>query len=218
MKNRLKTFLIFILFFAACHNPQKTPPEFSNQSPVAQDSLSPPVAVPADQNPGEKPAATDQPDPEKYQVKKGQVGNIKINMPVTDLINLIPSANLQPVAITREGRGYQAYEINYSGKETQPGLLVEEICEPACRVWRIQVKGPEFKTPEGLGIGSTLGEVKKYYPITYLGAGETEIVAVARAQKITFLLNVSKIPPKEVPFLNIKNTPDEVMVMGMLVF
>jgi hypothetical protein len=50
-----------------------------------------------------------------------------------------------------------------------------------------------------------------------LGSGETEIVAVAGKQQITFLLDVSHLPARDVPRLNIQNTPDSVKVLGMLV-
>ncbi|MDB5261235.1 MAG: hypothetical protein JWQ14_516 [Adhaeribacter sp.] len=156
--------------------------------------------------------------PTDFIIRKRQIGPIKIDMPVSVLKNIIPSNLLQEVEITREGTGYKAYKIKKNATDAIPALRIEEVCEPTCRVWRVQVMDTTYRTPTGIGIGSTLGEVKKHYTLSYLGPGETEIVAVSEAGKITFMLDVSKLQPKQVPFLNLKNTPDKVPVLGILVF
>jgi hypothetical protein len=150
-------------------------------------------------------------------IQNRQVGPVKINMPVTDLKKVIPANQLKEVKVTREGHAYKAYQIKKNASDAQPGLQAEEICEPNCRVSRVQVLDSTYKTSEGIGIGSTLGEVKKHYPISYLGPGETGIVAVSETKKITFILDVSKVPAKQVPQLNLKNTPNEVPVTGILI-
>jgi hypothetical protein len=181
--------------------------------------------VPADALPGNATEVTGKDDEQaapitappaeaaRYRISPSQVGAIKIGMPVADLKKVIPASQLKETNIHLEGQGYKAYAIG----PHQAGLLVEETCEPACRVWRIQVRNPAYRTAEGLGVGSSLGEVKKHYPISFLGSGETEIVAVSNQQKITFMLDVSQLPPRQVPWLNLQNTPDSVKVLGMLV-
>jgi hypothetical protein len=149
----------------------------------------------------------------RYRVGPGQVGAIKTGMPTADLEQVIPAGQLRETSIHLEGQAYKAYEVNLHGG----GVLVEETCDPACLVWRIQVRNPAYRTAEGLGVGSSLGEVKKHYPISFLGSGETEIVAVSNQKKITFMLDVSHLPPQQVPWLNLQNTPDSVKVLGMLI-
>jgi hypothetical protein len=217
---RLSFFAIFLLLgqLTACG------PDASQKKPAATATHSPPDSSPADHTavtgdtesvpPPLPPPIPASPGNTAFQISRSQVGAIKIGMAVSQLRQVVPAGQLREVAITKEGKGYKAYEIG----RRPAGLLVEEICEPGCRVWRIQVKDAAYRTPEGLGIGSTLGEVKKHYPISFLGAGETEIVAVSGQQKITFMLDVSKLPPQNIPRLNLQNTPDSVKVLGMLVF
>jgi hypothetical protein len=152
-----------------------------------------------------------------WLITKSQVGPIRVGMAVNTMRKTVPAEILKEVPITREGRGYRAYEIRSNASAAQPSLLVEETCEPICKVWRIHVQDTAFKTKEGLGVGSTLAEVKKYYNISYLGGGETEIVAVSDEAKLTFMLDVSKVPPAKVPRLNVKNTPDDTPVIGLLI-
>ncbi|CAA9237760.1 MAG: hypothetical protein AVDCRST_MAG95-1295 [uncultured Adhaeribacter sp.] len=153
----------------------------------------------------------------EWRIGKSRVGPIRVGMAVNTLLKTIPAEILKEVPITREGRGNRAYEIRRQAAADQPSLLVEETCEPICKVWRIHVQDPAFKTKEGLGVGSTLAEVKKHYKISYLGAGETEIVAIADEAKITFLLDVSKVSPAQVPRLNVNNTPGHTPVIGLLI-
>lgn len=152
-----------------------------------------------------------------WQISKSQIGPIQIGMAVNAMRKRVPAEFLKEVPITREGRGYRAYEIRQSPADQKAGLLIEETCEPACQVWRVHVQNPAYKTKEGLGVGSNLGEVKKHYKLNYLGADETEIVAVSDDAKLTFILDVSKVPAKQVPRLNLNNTPDSTPVIGMLI-
>ncbi|RDC65108.1 hypothetical protein [Adhaeribacter pallidiroseus] len=173
------------------------------------DAASSPAPTPAP-NKGENPGTS-------WQISKSQIGPIQIGMAVNAMRKRVPAEFIKEIPITREGRGNRAYEIRQSPGEQKAGLLIEETCEPTCQVWRVHVQNPAYKTKEGLGVGSTLGEVKKHYKISYLGAGETEIVAVSDDAKLTFMLDVSKVPAKQVPRLNLKNTPDSTPIIGMLI-
>jgi hypothetical protein len=205
--------LLLAVLLAACNPEQNQPSRQQTPAPPEPDSLPADGTAVTAGAAAEAPKITPLPDSSRYQINRSQVGPIKIGMPVARLPLVVPTGQLREVAISREGQGFKAYEVG----GPPAGLLVEEKCTPACRVWRIQVKDPAYRTAEGLGIGSTLGEVKKYYPISFLGSGETEIVAVSDQKKITFLLDVSRLPAATVPRLNVTNTPDSVKVLGLVV-
>ena len=220
MKKINRPLLLLALLIISCE-PRREPAVVQTETEVVTTDLDSAAIAPSDSLNLDSLAttpdtlSTGQTGP--YTIVNRQVGSVKINMPITDFKKLIPASQLQEVKITREGRGYNAYEMKKGTADGKPALRVEEICEPTCRVWRVQVLDSAYKTPEGISIGSTLGEVKKHYPISYLGTGETEIVAVSEEKKITFMLDVSKVPAKQVPLLNLKNTPNEVPVKGILI-
>lgn len=186
----------------------------TNSSAAADTALTREMPFDTTQGTSEKPPA--QP-PTGLLITRSQIGDIKIGMPVAALRKVIPANRLKEVSIYKKGQGYKAYEVRTKAGDAQAALRIEEKCEPECQVWRIQVMDRAYRTTTGLGIGSSLGEIRKHYPISYLGTGETEIVAVSEKEKITFMLDVSHLPPREVPFLNIKNTPDSVRVLGMYI-
>jgi hypothetical protein len=229
----MKNYFFLFLFFWALYSCQPKKTESTNKAAttsaaVTGDSVRPETILPdgtithldsvgeAASTPAPN-SATEENTGTSWQISKSKIGPIQIGMAIDAMRKTLPAELVKATPITREGRGNQAYEIRQSDTEKQAGLLVEETCEPTCQVWRVHVQNAAYKTKEGLGVGSTLGEVKKHYKLSYLGAGETEIVAVSDDAKLTFMLDVSKVPEKQVPWLNLKNTPDSTPVKGMLI-
>lgn len=202
-----------VYFLTACGPADKQQTPSSNQQTLPADSLPPDgTAVTPDTAPEDLADPAARHVQASYRVARGQAGPIRIGMDINELKKALPG-QLKETVLHYEGDQYKAYQIG----KFETGVLVEEKCQPACQVWRIQVRDPAYRTGEGMGVGSTLGEVKKHYPISFLGPGETEIVAVSKEKKITFLLDVSGLPEKQVPRLNLGNTPDSVKVLGMLI-
>ncbi|MGV3504383.1 MAG: mechanosensitive ion channel protein MscS [Adhaeribacter sp.] len=203
-----------LCFFAACGPADQQQTQTRQQDALPADSLpADGTAVTPDTAPEDLAAGAVSPaDPASYRISPGQAGPIRIGMQVSELKEKLPG-QLKETVLHLEGQPYKAFQIG----QFESGVLVEEKCRPDCQVWRIQVRDAAYRTGEGLGVGSSLGEVKKHYPISFLGPGETEIVAISKQKKITFLLDVSGLPEKKVPFLNLQNTPDSVKVLGMLI-
>ena len=214
MNNLLLLLFIFCIYISGCSSKENNQANQSNSSVNSNSALTNDT-VPATNQISTKlrPAQT----PPEFLITRSQIGAIKIGMPIDELEKLIPADRLNEVPIYKEGQGYKAYEVRKNAGDAQAALRIEEKCEPECQVWRIQVIDPAYRTAASLGINSSLGAVRKHYPISYLGPGETEIVAVSEKENITFMLDVSHLPLSKVPFLNNKNTPDSVRVLGMYI-
>lgn len=205
--------LALVYFLAACGPADQQQTDTREPETLPADSLPPDgTAVIPDTAPEDLVPPAVRTGPASYRIAPGQAGPIQIGMDINELKKAWPG-QLQETVRHYEGEQSRAYQIG----NFESGVLVEEKCQPACQVWRIQVRDAAYRTGEGLGVGSTLGEVKKHYPLSFLGPGETEIVAIAKDKKFTFLLDVSGLPAKQVPFLNLRNTPDSVKVLGMLI-
>lgn len=109
-----------------------------------------------------------EPDPSEFILAKGRAGSIKIGMPITEIRNNIPAGfTIQDSVLLQEGTEATAYVLRPVTESK--GIIIEQTCEPDCKVWRIAVKSPAYKTAAGIGIGSKYGEVQARYPISFVG-------------------------------------------------
>ncbi|MBF9254094.1 mechanosensitive ion channel protein MscS [Pontibacter sp. 172403-2] len=152
-----------------------------------------------------------------FVIAKGRVGNVRIGMPIEDMRSRVAKGiAIADTTLTQEGTQATAYLLHPQNE--QKGILVEQTCEPACRVWRISVHNARYKTMAGIGIGSKYGEVQQAYPITYLGMGEGNFVAVSEEAGLSFILDVSQLPREKLAQLKPTDVPANTQVKGMLIY
>jgi len=161
--------------------------------------------------------ATPAPDPSSFVIAKGRVGRVSIGMPIEGMRRQVTKGFiLTDTTLTQEGTQSTAYLLHPQNE--QKGILVEQTCEPACRVWRISVHSAHYKTPAGIGIGSKYGEVQQVYPITYTGMGEGNFAAVSEEAGFSFILDVSQLPHEKLAQLKPADVPANTLVKGMLIY
>ena len=161
--------------------------------------------------------ATPVPDPASFVIAKGRVGNVRIGMPLEDMRSRVAKGiTIADTTLSQEGMQATAYLLHPQNE--QKGILVEQTCEPTCRVWRISVHNANYKTTAGLGIGSKYGEVQQAYPISYLVMGEGNFVAVSEEAGFSFILDVSQLPQEKLAKLKPADIPANTLVKGLLIY
>ena len=174
------------------------------------------------QNATEKAEKT--PDPkvieaEQYVLTTGRAGQIPIGISSDSLKKMVPAENLKTTERELEGQKYTAYEIRNAKAGNQLLMLAEESCEKdSCKIFRLRIISPKFKTKEGIRVGSTFGEVQKTYPLSFIGLGETDFVAVSDKQKMTFTLDIAKFPPKPLYKIKAEDIPDSALVTSIMLY
>jgi outer membrane protein assembly factor BamD (BamD/ComL family) len=123
-------------------------------------------------NPGQSSsAATDIPQTSEnrnnYLLSKGRAGNLELGMNSGELYSLFDKALTRMTDLKLEGYYCPAVEIYADKSMKQPSIVVQITDETDWKTWRIRVHDIRYKTKENIGIGSTLGEIKKAYGDTY---------------------------------------------------
>jgi hypothetical protein len=163
----------------------------------------------------ESPEAT--PNPADLIISKGRVGNIRIGMPIEEMRSQVPSGQqIKDTTLQLEGQPYTAYV--FSSPASASGLLVEQVCEPDCRVWRISISSNAYQTAQGIGVGSKYSEVTQHYPISYTSLGEAGFVAVSEAAGLSFLLDSSQLDKNRLHRIKPDQIPANTLVQGILIY
>ncbi|MDX5420293.1 MAG: mechanosensitive ion channel protein MscS [Hymenobacteraceae bacterium] len=157
------------------------------------------------------------PNPAEFILAKGRVGSIRIGMPIDKLRQLkLPGLQLKDTTLSLEGQNYTAYV--FSSDKSPSGLVVEQQCEPTCQVWRLSIRDDDYRTAQGIGIGSKYAEVQQHYRIDYTAQGEAGFVAVSEAAGISFILDKSQLSKMRLDKLKPENVPANTLVKGILIY
>ncbi len=174
------------------------------------------------ENGSEKAEKSKEPDAvtlEQFDLKPGAAGFIPVGITADSLKKLVPAENLQETVKELEGMRYTAFEIRNRKNNNELLLIAEESCEEKpCKIFRIRIVSPKFSTKEGLRVGSTFGEVKKTYLLSFVGLGEADFVALSEKQRMAFTLDISNFPPKPLYKIKTEEVPDSAAVTSILLF
>jgi hypothetical protein len=77
----------------------------------------------------------------------------------------------------------------------------------------ISIYSPQYKTPEGIGVGSTFGDLKSKYTIDFISTeGESGLEVQVKSLKIFFILDNSKLPKEWWETMDTNKIPDSVTI------
>jgi hypothetical protein len=129
-----------------------------------------------------------------FQLGRGRAGILEIGEPVSDVYLAFARdrERIKLVAQFREGEFTPVLEILVPGSRVAPAL-VAEIREAPCpifSIWAIEVRDSRFRTNEGLGIGSSLRELRESYRVD-IKSGEGGTYAFAQEIGTSFQLSRS---------------------------
>lgn len=119
-----------------------------------------------------------------FLLKKGGIDNITVGMSVDELYSIVGKSNTKIVDLYLEGLFSPALEVK------TPNILCELDCG---NIWRIRVQDRGARTIEGIGIGSTMKELKSVYGNIKILKGEGDIFAYVDEIKTSFALDTIEI-------------------------
>ncbi len=134
------------------------------------------------------------PADDDFLLAPGKAGPVEIGMDVDALYMRIGRDRTKLVDRFSEGYFSPVLEIYLDGSENDKPSM-EAHLGWGYSVDSIVVHDPRFKTAEGIGVGSTLGEIRKKYDVDSIGFGEGPLCAWVKKISMTFALDFYKVPP-----------------------
>jgi hypothetical protein len=191
--------LLAVVLLTSCDRPteeSKTPQHLPDGTTaiVAADSTIRPA-----------PAAFDS----THLLAPGRAGMVRVGMNVGAVRALFGPA-LREVTLQRGGEDFPAYAVGKVKDTGLPALLLEPLCEEGedtpkgaptdhCRIWRITIRDPGYRTISGLGVGSRYGDLRAGAPLSFVGPNPMGIAATVESWQMNFLLDGAAIEARHLP-------------------
>jgi hypothetical protein len=151
-------------------------------------------------------------------IDKHKVGEVTIGFSADDLYDSLPAERRRLVDLRHEGHLSPALELTLA-RATRPfGVIAELGCQErqGLVVTRLMVIDPAFRTEKGLGVGSTVGELRAAYALGSFSTEEGSAGVVVEALSATFVLDQRGIDLTR--FRTGNALPESVKVIGVLLW
>jgi hypothetical protein len=135
---------------------------------------------------------------DEFLLTKQRVGAVVIGMTIDDLHAIHKPSSTRLVAHYPEGMFTPMLEVYLEGATNKSiaSLLIGIDKNSDWIVGNITVNDARFRTDKGIGVGSTLGAIRKAYAVKSIGFGEGPLYANVEEINMSFELDITN-PPDE---------------------
>jgi hypothetical protein len=165
-----------------------------------------------------------------FELSKGKAGPVAIGMTIDELYEKVGKENTRLVDTYTEGFFSPVVEIylEHEPKDAKPSLIAGVVGRPpagnerpffisAFVVGHISVNDAQFRTNQGIGVGSTLGEIRRSHKVDWITFGEGPLVARVEQIGMSFALDYSAPPGEWSTTHDPALIPDSARVVSILV-
>ena len=121
------------------------------------------------------------------------VDGVTIGEKITDFVSVVRQRyTVKKEKMQLEGDSYDIYNVYDKGQKI---YSVEPDFDKPDSIDRIWICGKEFKTEKGIGVGSTLADIKSKYHIESIGTeGEGGLQILVKEISVAFIMDNSRLP------------------------
>jgi hypothetical protein len=146
-----------------------------------------------------------------------QAGNVKLGMSVDALYTHYSREHIQLTDLALEGMFTPALNIYTTPDIHQkPAITAEIAWENDWILSRITVHDPQFRTDCDIGVGSTLGALKRCYTLDWAGFGEGPLYVGVKETALSFSFNPDGVPQNWLQSSDPYSLPDYLPIVSII--
>jgi hypothetical protein len=124
-------------------------------------------------------------------IERHRIGPVVLGAEAQQIYEAFSSDRRELVDLGHEGMLSPALLLRFLGTNQRDGVVAELACRNGLVVWRVEVRDPAFKTLQGIGVGSTVGQLRAAYRLDSVLSGEGNIVIRVEELSASFGLDQS---------------------------
>lgn len=204
------------LLLSACDSPEsRAPTSSSGDMPFAGNSRETDPSAAAERLAG-NPNLPDS----LHLISPGQAGRLRLNMTEKELLQRVPAAQLRRTTYQDGSRTYPAYEMTDAQKPDAPVSVLHLMGDSVngYRLRRIRLYDPQYRTAEGIGVGSPFGAARQTLGLTKVRDTPAGFAGVSGQVKMAWVIDPNSLPDKHPDEMNSADIPPAARITTVLLY
>ncbi|WP_139922266.1 hypothetical protein [Hymenobacter sp. DG01] len=175
---------------------------------VAQ-TASPPVTTPGAPTPDSL-----------HLLSPGRAGRLRLGMREERIRAVVPASLLRATTYQDKGQTLPAYEMRDAQRPDAPPTVLHLIGDSAqgFRLRRIRIYDPQYRTAEGIGVGSPFGAARQNLGLTKVRDTPAGFAAVSGEVQMAWLIDPKSLPNKQPQEISSADIPPAARITGVLLY
>ncbi|WP_089331465.1 hypothetical protein [Hymenobacter mucosus] len=230
MLNRFLPFLpalaatVLSAAFSACDSRSATDtgsPPFVPENGATDPAAVEPGAAAVAKVPGVPSPLAGAPVPDSlHLLSPGQAGRLRLGMREEQIKKVVPASLLRATTYTDNGKQLPAYEMRDAQQPTAPPTILHLIGDSSAgfRLRRIRIYDSQYRTAEGIGVGSPFGAARQNLGLTRVRPTPAGFAAVSGEVKMAWVIDPNSLPAKHPEEMNSADIPPAARITGVLLY
>jgi len=151
--------------------------------------------------------------PPEFLLTPQKAGKLTLGMSIDEVYRLFGRESTRLDDLQSEGQFVPVLQIFLGPNRQNPALAVGIHWENAWVAEPIMVYDPRFRTEKGIGVGSTLGELRKVHRVKSIYLVEGDLLASVEELQMSFELKLPEIPPEFLETRDPQLIPDSAKII-----
>ncbi|WP_460621282.1 hypothetical protein [Hymenobacter tenuis] len=188
---------------------------------VPQAGKTAPTASPITQSASLPNSPTGAPTPDSlHLLSPGRAGRLRLGMREAKIKQVVPAQLLRATTYQDKGQTLPAYEMRDAQKPDAPPTILHLIGDSVNGfvLRRIRIYDPQYRTAEGIGVGSPFGAARQNLGLTKVRNTPAGFAAVSGEVQMAWVVDPKSLPAKHPEEMSSADIPPAARITGVLLY